>query len=88
MGIVAGFLVQNTLKHLLNFGRVSPYLGYNAMKDYFPTMDIQPNPGCTNSTCCRLQGRYLKRRTRRKEEKQKAEETPAEEEGPLHEDNE
>lgn len=31
MGIVAGMLVQNTLKYLLNFGEVSDYLGYNAM---------------------------------------------------------
>ena len=38
MGIVAGFLVQNTLKYLLNFGSVSHYLGYNAMQDFFPTM--------------------------------------------------
>jgi hypothetical protein len=28
-GIVAGLLVQNCLKHLLSFGSVSPYLGYN-----------------------------------------------------------
>ena len=27
MGIVAGFLVQNVLKYLLNFGTVSSYLG-------------------------------------------------------------
>ena len=31
MGIVAGFLVQNTLKFLLDFGEVSPYLGYSAL---------------------------------------------------------
>jgi hypothetical protein len=29
VGIVAGLLVQNTLKHLLHFGVVSKYLGYN-----------------------------------------------------------
>jgi hypothetical protein len=28
-GIVAGMLVQNTLKYLLEFGTVSRYLGYN-----------------------------------------------------------
>lgn len=28
-GIVAGLLVQNTLKYLLHFGVVSKYLGYN-----------------------------------------------------------
>lgn len=35
MGIVAGFLVQNTLKYLLKFGTVSHYLGYNALQDFF-----------------------------------------------------
>jgi len=32
MGIVAGMLVQNTLKYLLGFGEVSFYLGYSALK--------------------------------------------------------
>eukprot|EP00965_Chrysotila_dentata_P065426 2168411-Pleurochrysis_carterae.AAC.2 len=30
--IVAGFLVQNALKYLLDFGDVSSYLGYNALQ--------------------------------------------------------
>ena len=50
-GIVAGLLVQNTLKHLLDFGTVTPYLGYASLKDFFPTMQIKPNPGCTNEAC-------------------------------------
>merc|ERR1719375_1195493 len=29
MGMVAGMLVQNSLKYLLKFGRVTPYLGYS-----------------------------------------------------------
>ena len=32
MGIVAGFLVQNALKHMLGFGEVSRYLGYSALQ--------------------------------------------------------
>lgn len=28
MGIIAGLLVQNVLKHILNFGQVSTHLGY------------------------------------------------------------
>jgi ubiquitin-like modifier-activating enzyme 5 len=36
MGIVAGLLVQNSLKHLLQFGKVSDYVGYNAMKGRIP----------------------------------------------------
>lgn len=36
MGVVAGLLVQSTPKYLLQSGEVSKYLGYNALKDYFP----------------------------------------------------
>ena len=31
------------------------YLGYNSLKDFFPTMDIKPNPSCANSLCCKSQ---------------------------------
>ena len=86
MGMVAGFLVQNTLKYLLNFGQVSTYLGYNAMKDFFPQMEIQPNPGCSNSRCCKLQTKFAKKRELRKLKYDVQEEE--EDEGPLHEDNE
>lgn len=51
MGIVAGFLVQNTLKFLLKFGQVSHYLGYNAMLDFFPTMSMKPNEACDEYFC-------------------------------------
>ncbi|WIA15576.1 hypothetical protein OEZ85_002203 [Tetradesmus obliquus] len=51
MGIVAGMLVQNTLKYLLRFGTVSRYLGYNSLKDFFPTMEIKPNTACSNGHC-------------------------------------
>ena len=83
MGIVAGFLVQNTLKHLLKFGQVSHYLGYNAMLDFFPTMSMKPNPNCDEYQCLKLQ-------------KARAEELAAnpeivleveEEEAVVHEDN-
>jgi len=84
MGIVAGFLVQNTLKYLLKFGQVSHYLGYNAMLDFFPTMSMKPNPNCDEYQCLKLQ-------------KARAEELAAnpeivleieEEEAVVHEDNE
>ncbi|KAL1812387.1 hypothetical protein ACET3Z_022452 [Daucus carota] len=58
MGVVAGLLVQNTLKYLLKFGQVSPYLGYNALKDYFPTMQMKPNPQCSNAACLQRQEEY------------------------------
>lgn len=55
MGIVAGVLVQNALKFLLNFGVTSDYLGYSAMKDFFPTMTLRPNPTCEDSWCVKRQ---------------------------------
>jgi len=58
MGIVAGFLVQNTLKYLLGFGDVTHYLGYNALKDFFPTMSMKPNTQCDDNHCRRQQEKY------------------------------
>jgi ubiquitin-like modifier-activating enzyme 5 len=51
MGIVAGLLVQNTLKFLLGFGQVSYYLGYNAMSNFFPVDVLRPNVDCGNRQC-------------------------------------
>ncbi|KAK7831169.1 hypothetical protein U0070_020389 [Myodes glareolus] len=51
MGVVAGILVQNVLKFLLNFGVVSFYLEYNATQDFFPTMSMMPNPQCDDRNC-------------------------------------
>lgn len=59
MGIVAGFLVQNTLKHLLKFGTVTHYLGYNAMQDFFPQMSLRPNPQCDELKCQKWQQAYI-----------------------------
>jgi len=58
MGIIAGFLVQNVLKFLLKFGETSYYLGYSAMKDFFPKMIVRPNPACGNSHCVKRQEEY------------------------------
>lgn len=58
MAIVAGMLVQNALKYLLNFGKVSPYLGYNALDDFFPTWSMKPNPDCTDRFCIERQKDY------------------------------
>lgn len=72
MGIVAGMLVQNTLKYLLNFGEVSNYLGYNAMIDFFPRMDLRPNPTCDDHWCVKRQAKFQakpKREVTKEEEK-------------------
>jgi len=83
MGIVAGFLVQNTLKKLLRFGKVSHYLGYNAMEDFFPSMALKPNPQCDDGNCLQRQTEWAE------EEKLKPKvEAPPEVEEVTHEDNE
>ena len=61
MGIVAGFLVQNALKYLLQFGQTSTYLGYIALKDHFPSMTLRPNPECTSYWCRHQQKLYQAR---------------------------
>ncbi|KAL5543921.1 hypothetical protein UlMin_007705 [Ulmus minor] len=90
MGVVAGLLVQNTLKYLLKFGQVSPYLGYNSLKDFFPTMEMRPNPQCSNVACLQRQKEYLLvKPTRDAAAKAKLEaETSSASECPLHDDNE
>ncbi|XP_050537563.1 ubiquitin-like modifier-activating enzyme 5 [Daktulosphaira vitifoliae] len=55
MGVIAGLLVQNTLKKLLGFGTISWYLGYNALTDFFPSMMIKPNPNCSDNFCIKQQ---------------------------------
>ncbi|XP_071823228.1 ubiquitin-like modifier-activating enzyme 5 [Apostichopus japonicus] len=61
MGVVAGLLVQNTLKYLLGFGNVTEYLGYSALQDFFPTMLMKPNPQCTGRYCVERQADYQKK---------------------------
>lgn len=55
MGLVSALLVQNTLKYLLKFGKVSFFVGYAAMSDYFPSYAMGPNVDCGNNHCRRLQ---------------------------------
>ncbi|CAK9058384.1 Ubiquitin-like modifier-activating enzyme 5 (Ubiquitin-activating enzyme 5) (UFM1-activating enzyme) [Durusdinium trenchii] len=51
MGITAGLLAQATLKHLLKFGTVSNFLGYDALGDFFPSYGMAPNLECGNRHC-------------------------------------
>jgi ubiquitin-like modifier-activating enzyme 5 len=83
MGITAGFLAQATLKHLLHFGTVSNFLGYDALGDYFPTYPMSPNPDCGSNWCRKRQQMW---KDRPKEEEKPVEEPtlPVE----LHLDNE
>ncbi|KAG5482735.1 hypothetical protein CUR178_06772 [Leishmania enriettii] len=61
MGIVAGFLAQNTLKYLLHFGEVSEYVGYDAVRDHFPRVELKANPECRNALCGERQAAYAAR---------------------------
>eukprot|EP01023_Acetabularia_acetabulum_P042544 TRINITY_DN4212_c0_g3_i1.p1 TRINITY_DN4212_c0_g3~~TRINITY_DN4212_c0_g3_i1.p1 ORF type:complete len:499 (+),score=105.31 TRINITY_DN4212_c0_g3_i1:70-1497(+) len=90
MGIIAGFLVQNTLKYLLNFGNVTRYVGYNSLLDFFPTMEVKPNTDCGNQQCMECQKNYQVyiQSAEYLEKKKIEEEAKQKEEGPLHTDNE
>eukprot|EP00474_Spongospora_subterranea_P009577 CRZ10035.1 hypothetical protein [Spongospora subterranea] len=82
MGLIAAMLVQNVLKYCLGFGKVSYYLGYNAMCDYFPSWPMRPNPSCNSAKCVSLQHVY-------KDWVEPADPSPANDDSkvPLHEDN-
>ena len=82
MGVVAGFLVQNTLKYLLRFGTVSHYLGYNALEDFFPTFSLKPNKNCDDSFCVKQQQIYIEKH------KDDIVEDKVQEDNVVHEDNE
>lgn len=84
MGIVAGFLIQNTLKHLLSFGTTSDYLGYSSLTDFFPRDGMKPNPECGNRWCVQRQGEYQELLR----SMPKVEEPVKEEKKVIHEDNE
>lgn len=91
MGIVAGFLVQNALKFLLNFGTVTRYLGYSALKDFFPNYEMRPNPACTNGLCIKHQAAHrawLESDDCRQSREAAARELAAEEAAPVHAENE
>jgi hypothetical protein len=45
---------------------VTPYLGYNALRDFFPSMPMRPNPACTNPHCVKQQTAYRVRRSSHK----------------------
>ena len=45
-------------RYLLGFGQVTPYLGYNAMVDFFPTMTLKPNTDCDDYFCRQRQKEF------------------------------
>lgn len=91
MGIIAGLLVQNTLKYLLKFGEVTNYLGYNALNDFFPLMTLKPNPQCTELNCLMRQKEFAIAQQKRLLDNaalsSNNENENSKDEIPLHEDN-
>ncbi|KAL4463215.1 hypothetical protein ABPG74_007216 [Tetrahymena malaccensis] len=55
MGITAGFLAQNALKFLLDFGDLAFVLAYNAKADFFTNYMIKPNNECKENECRKRQ---------------------------------
>ncbi|CDR97043.1 ThiF family protein, putative [Babesia bigemina] len=89
MGVVAGLLAHNALKHILQFGNVTKLLTYNSLQDYFPSYSIGCNPECNENYC--LQRQEEKRAEREKaleEERAAAEATSSAYEPVEHESNE
>lgn len=72
-------------RYLLQFGEVSYYLGYNAMKNFFPSYRMNPNLECTSSWCQKRREEYEKKRA--SEPVVVRDEIPATETAVVHEDN-
>eukprot|EP01127_Copromyxa_protea_P001504 TRINITY_DN11485_c0_g1_i1.p1 TRINITY_DN11485_c0_g1~~TRINITY_DN11485_c0_g1_i1.p1 ORF type:complete len:393 (-),score=103.49 TRINITY_DN11485_c0_g1_i1:41-1219(-) len=83
MSIVSAFLIQNVLKHLLHFGEVSDFLGYNALQNFFPTYTMKPNPTCANGHCRKHFAEYQEKVKNQPKVEEKPKEEPV-----VHEDNE
>ena len=57
-----------TCRHLLGFGEVSEYLGYNALLDFFPRMSLKPNVDCDTPHCKKRQKEFREAEEKRKRE--------------------
>jgi ubiquitin-like modifier-activating enzyme 5 len=56
MGLISSMAAQAVLKLLLGFGRVSPYIAYNALLDFVDSrLVIRANPECENAWCRKRQ---------------------------------
>ena len=80
---VAKFII---FRYLLRFGKVSHYLGYNAMDDFFPTMSLKPNPDCDDYHCRKRQKIFAEQEAERLKNLPKEEEI-IETDEILHDDN-
>ena len=58
MLVTSGQSIDHSLCWAFALMQVSNYLGYNAMKDYFPQYTVRPSDGCDNNHCLRAQAAY------------------------------
>ena len=75
-------------RYLLKFGDVSHYLGYNAMKDFFPTMSIKPNKDCDDYHCKKQQKKFLEEEAERLKNLPEVSEIQEPTNEVIHEENE
>ncbi|KAK4350627.1 hypothetical protein RND71_029940 [Anisodus tanguticus] len=89
--VVASGIDERTLKREgVCAASLPTTMGYNALKDYFPTMEMKPNSQCSNTACLERQKEYiLAKPTRDAAAKAKADsEALSVAENPVHADNE
>ncbi|GER28160.1 ubiquitin-like modifier-activating enzyme 5 [Striga asiatica] len=88
--VVASGIDERTLKREgVCAASLPTTMGYNALKDFFPTMEMKPNPQCSNAACLERQKDYILAKPARDaaaKAKMVAEEII--EPGALHADNE
>lgn len=70
-------------RYLLKFGQTTHYLGYSALTDFFPTMQLKPNTACDDSFC-----RERQREVAARPKPEISVESEILEEEVVHEDNE
>jgi ubiquitin-like modifier-activating enzyme 5 len=85
MGIVAGLLVQNVLKFVLNFGELTYLQSYNSLKNYFSDSILLPNDDCIDVNCIKNQNNYKEEKIKKRKQTKKEEKEIIEEKEDLNE---
>eukprot|EP00761_Pharyngomonas_kirbyi_P013681 gb/GECH01013710.1/.p1 GENE.gb/GECH01013710.1/~~gb/GECH01013710.1/.p1 ORF type:complete len:371 (+),score=76.38 gb/GECH01013710.1/:1-1113(+) len=88
MGIIAGMLAHNALKHLLQFGHVSKYITYSSANDHFQHIPMLPNNDCPNYDCRSYQQSIRLNEDRRHKQDSLSNQRPDADEDITHPENE
>ena len=78
MSLIAALLVQNALKHMLAFGRVTAFQGYSGLEDGFERWTMRVNRECTSERCRDRQKQWDGRESWHEEQDRKSREMEAE----------